>query len=107
MKGYYQLTTLPSGAFGSFYKNLDKDIRNRMPFFKELREFSQSIADNINKDYPGTAILDDNICYIKNEYWYDARSYVLANCRYELSRQAYNTHQSVLRLERKAHTSTP
>ena len=81
MKGYYQLTTQWDGLSAKFYSELDKEKRDALPPFEALREFSQGIADNINRDYPNSAIVENNLCYITNEYWQFCQDYVSANCK--------------------------
>ena len=94
MNGYYQLTTLGEGMAGKFYKEITIEERDSLPAFRAMRKFSQGVADNINKDYPGSAIVENNLCYITNEYWQYCQDYVSANCEtsseYNMSRYSYN-----------------
>jgi len=53
--GFYQLT------FGSEY-------------------FAKQIAKNINKDYPDCAVVENDGCFITNEYWTKCRNYVEKFC---------------------------
>jgi len=52
--------------------------------------FSDTVAEDINKDYPGQAIVKDGKCYITNEYWIMCKNYVLEKCNIpDISRERY------------------
>ena len=44
-------------------------------------KFSKSIADQINRDYPGQAEVNDGSCYIREPYWKYCLKYVRENCK--------------------------
>ena len=75
----YQLTGHLNGSGGGHYKGLSETERNQTGRYKKLRKFSEEIADNINKDFPGSATVENNCCYIKDEYWESCKNYVQAN----------------------------
>ena len=79
----YQLTKTQEIP-NEFYARLGEDERNSLKHFRKFREFSQEVADNINKDYPGSAIVKDNCCFVTDEYWEFCKNYVQANCKIKL-----------------------
>ena len=38
-------------------------------FTHKHNKISRRVADNINKDFPGTATVSDGVCWILQEYW--------------------------------------
>jgi len=45
------------------------------------KKFADKIAEDINKDYPGEAKVENDCCLITESYWEYCRDYVQANCK--------------------------
>ncbi len=47
------------------------------------KKFAETIAEEINKDYPGVAKVKFGCCYVKQSYYDKCCDYVLKNCKIE------------------------
>lgn len=45
------------------------------------RKFAEQVAANINKDYPGQAIVKDDCCFITVKHLIYCESYVIDHCK--------------------------
>jgi len=77
----YQLTSTHNYGNGKWYKGMSREKIDAYPSFVEFKKFSQSVADHINKDFPGVAIVKNNCCFVDNRYWEKCRIYVIRNCK--------------------------
>ena len=51
------------------------------PRLKADYEFAQKVADNINKDFNGAAVVDKGICYVTEKYYDRQKKPLLKNCQ--------------------------
>lgn len=59
---------------------VEMKIEGYYRFTNAGKKFAKIVCDQINEDYPGSAMIKNSCCYITNEYRRDVERRVLQHC---------------------------
>jgi len=63
------------------------------PLTLKDKSFADKTAQNINKDYPGEAIVINDCCLVTKKYWLDCKKYVQSHSRIKYTPASFNYHE--------------
>jgi len=63
------------------------------PLTLKDKSFADKTAQNINKDYPGEAIVIDGCCLVTKKYWLAAKKYVQSHSKIKHTEASSNYHE--------------